>query len=300
MKIRTYLFMTLALLLGACTTNNYITKGYNNDDVYYSTKKSNDIVKSIKVDTSKNAIDFTIENNYNDNYYDINDLDYTYRINRFYRPYYDAFYWNDWFWNDWQYPYSFWGDGMYYYNALNYPYNYNYGYGIYYNYNFWGRHNSWNHNKWNDKWDHKWNDKKWNDNGRNSISSYGPRRSTLTDKPTGTATRSQNLSPRTYDPAQKLRQTESRTSTDYTRSSNIRSSNSGTNRISPNTSGASRIYTPNNSETRTYSAPTQNRTTPTQRSYSAPAQRSYSAPPTRSSSSFGGSSGATRSSGGRR
>ncbi len=43
------------------------------------------------------------------NYYDGSDVDFSYRINRFHRPYsrfYDPFYWDNWYWDSWYYPYS--------------------------------------------------------------------------------------------------------------------------------------------------------------------------------------------------
>ncbi len=112
------------------------------------------------------------------NYYDGSDIDFSYRINRFHRPYsrfYDPFYWNDWYWDPWGYDYyspysSFgwsygwgydpWGWGYspwyggYYggYNGGYYgnyyggwyspysPYYSYYGWGYPYHNNYWGGH----------------------------------------------------------------------------------------------------------------------------------------------------------------
>ncbi|HBL75426.1 MAG: hypothetical protein A2W90_03915 [Bacteroidetes bacterium GWF2_42_66] len=90
------------------------------------------------------------------NYYEMDDLGYSYRINRFHRPYfYGSFGWNYGYWDDWYSPYSSWGYGgwgyspfysgmywnswysPYYYGSWGWPYYGGY-YSPYYSGNYWG------------------------------------------------------------------------------------------------------------------------------------------------------------------
>jgi len=109
---------------GTSTLNNYI----------YQPEEENSDVQSYQMDDQELAeSDTTIYFDDDEvkyvinNYYDDNDLDFTYRINRFHRPFWGS----SLFFNDWYYGYSPYYSGYY-------PYGWDYGWGYNSWYGGWG------------------------------------------------------------------------------------------------------------------------------------------------------------------
>ncbi len=125
---------------GSQTMNNYIFDGKDAsgyaDAQHYNLEQMDLESTDTTVYYDDNEIKYVINN-----YYDGSDIDFSYRIHRFHRPYfYDPFYWNDWYWDSWYYPYSSlywdWGWGW---NSWGYSPWYSGWYGGWYNpYSYWG------------------------------------------------------------------------------------------------------------------------------------------------------------------
>lgn len=119
---------------GAATVNNYIYQQDKNnsnlDDQSYN-MNNQELVDS---DTTRYYNDDDVKTVIN-NYYDDNDVDYAYRIGRFYNPYNFSPYYNDWYngyYSPWYSGYSGlgwnygWGYDPYYSWGWGYPYSYGY------------------------------------------------------------------------------------------------------------------------------------------------------------------------------
>jgi hypothetical protein len=118
-----------------CTSsvNNYIYqpgKNTKNSDVHAYNMDNQELTDS---DTTAYYNDDDVKYVIN-NYYDDNeDIDYTYRIGRFYRPFYNPFFYDDWYYGAYSPWYSGyyglnWGIGLdpWYYGGWGYPYGYGY------------------------------------------------------------------------------------------------------------------------------------------------------------------------------
>lgn len=124
---------------GTSTVNNYIyqpDKDHQNSDVHAYNMDNQELENS---DTTAlyndDSIKYVINNYYDDN----DDIDYAYRIGRFYRPFYNPFFYDDWnygFYSPWYSGYyGFnWGIGWdpWYYGGWGYPYYYGGYYSPYY------------------------------------------------------------------------------------------------------------------------------------------------------------------------
>ena len=137
---------------GTSTLNNYIyqpedsTK--NSDYQSYNMDQQNLDESDTTVYYNDDSVKYVINNYYDDN--DNNDLDFTYRINRFHRPYYyDPFIYDDWNYGGYSPYYSGynnWGYNSWYggYGGWGYPYSYGYyspfsfGFGSYLGYGGYG------------------------------------------------------------------------------------------------------------------------------------------------------------------
>ena len=149
---------------GSKGLNNYIFQNKSQSDYVQANMDALDEYDLVNSDTTMIGDEEDYQYIIN-NYYEMDDLGYSYRINRFHRPFFygslgwNYGYWNDWYWDDWYSPYSSWGYGGwgyspfysgYYWNSPYYswysPYYYgNWGwpyysgyYAPYYSYNHWG------------------------------------------------------------------------------------------------------------------------------------------------------------------
>ena len=132
---------------GSATMNNYIYQPDQKNQEYQSYDM--DDQELVESDTTVYYNDDDVKYVIN-NYYDDNDLDFAYRINRFHRPYsYRPFFYDDWYYGYYS-PYSWgWGGGWgwdpWYYGGWGYPYSYygyyspfSFGYGGYWGYDGFG------------------------------------------------------------------------------------------------------------------------------------------------------------------
>jgi len=115
---------------GSSTVNNYIYQqdrnAANNDNLSYD-MNNQELVDS---DTTRYYNDDDVKTVIN-NYYDSDDMDYTYRIRRFHNPYYYSPFYDDWYYDGY---YSPWYSGYY---GGNWGWNYGWGYDPYYSWG-WG------------------------------------------------------------------------------------------------------------------------------------------------------------------
>lgn len=106
---------------GSATVNNYIyqqDKNAINSDVQSYDMNGQNLVDS---DTTRYYNDDDVKTVIN-NYYDSDDVDYSYRIRRFHNPYYFGSFYDDWYYDGY---YSPWYSGYY---GLNWGWNYGWGY----------------------------------------------------------------------------------------------------------------------------------------------------------------------------
>lgn len=114
---------------GAATVNNYIYQQDNkNANSDYQSYNMND-QQLVDSDTTRYYNDDDVKTVIN-NYYDDNDIDYAYRIGRFYNPYYFSPYYNDWYYGY----YSPWYSSYY---GMGFGWNYGWGYDPWYSWG-WG------------------------------------------------------------------------------------------------------------------------------------------------------------------
>lgn len=98
--------------------NNYILDGQDAGEYVDAQLYNMDQMELQGSDTTiyydDNEVKYVINN-----YYDGADVDFSYRIHRFHRPYsrfYDPFYWNSWYYDPWYY-------NSWYYDSWYYPYS---------------------------------------------------------------------------------------------------------------------------------------------------------------------------------
>lgn len=103
---------------GSKTMNNYILDGQDAGEYVDAQLYNMDQMELQGSDTTiyydDNEVKYVINN-----YYDGADVDFSYRIHRFHRPYsrfYDPFYWNSWYYDPWYY-------NSWYYDSWYYPYS---------------------------------------------------------------------------------------------------------------------------------------------------------------------------------
>ncbi|WP_423128144.1 hypothetical protein [Gaoshiqia sp. Z1-71] len=121
------------------TLKNYIleTDRPSADAHYYDMEGMELIGSDTTVYENDREINYVINN-----YYDADDLDFSYRINRFHRyPYYSSYYWNRYYYDPFYYPYYSWG----YYDPWYYDYwygpSFGFGFGI-------GWYSPWYYSSW--------------------------------------------------------------------------------------------------------------------------------------------------------
>ncbi|MDX9883381.1 MAG: hypothetical protein RBS73_15070 [Prolixibacteraceae bacterium] len=151
---------------GSKALNNYIFHDDGQSDYLRADMDALDEFDLVASDTTLTGDDEDYQYIIN-NYYEMDDLGYSYRINRFHRPFFygsfglNSWYWNDWYWdswywNDWYSPYYYggwgWGyspfySGMYW-NSWYSPYYYG-GWGWpYYHGGFYNPYYSWHYHDW--------------------------------------------------------------------------------------------------------------------------------------------------------
>ncbi len=123
---------------GSKTMSNYIFDGEDAgtypDAQLYNLEQMDLVESDTTIYYDENEVKYVINN-----YFEGDDMDFSYRINRFHRPFgYDPYYYDYYGWNSWYHPYSRfgfnygWGWNSWAWGSFGWPY---YGYGYpYYNY----------------------------------------------------------------------------------------------------------------------------------------------------------------------
>lgn len=124
---------------GSSSLNNYIyqpDKNHQNSDIHAYNMDNQELAQSDTTELyNDDSIKYVINNYYDDN----DDIDYAYRIGRFYRPFYSPFFYDNWnfgYYSPWYSGYYGWNWGIgwdpWYYGGWGYPYYYGGYYSPYY------------------------------------------------------------------------------------------------------------------------------------------------------------------------
>jgi hypothetical protein len=113
---------------GTITQRNHIYESDEEGSQAYDMDQQYLDASDTTVYYNDDSVKYVINNYYDDDEFD---LDFSYRINRFHRPYYSPFFYDDWSYGGFGYypGYSGWGYDSWFMGGWGYPY---YGYGGYY------------------------------------------------------------------------------------------------------------------------------------------------------------------------
>ncbi|MGE4586614.1 MAG: hypothetical protein AB7D05_04655 [Mangrovibacterium sp.] len=129
---------------------HYFTTDDPDADAYYYDMEGMELVGSDTLYTEENG------NTIINNYYEGDEIDFAYRINRFHRyPFYDPFFWDPLYYDPWYYPYYSWGYYDWYWPGSSFWFGYggfsigwSWGYPSYYSY-YYPYHHHWDHHYFN-------------------------------------------------------------------------------------------------------------------------------------------------------